>query len=342
MLKRNLLFKILLSVPIILLLISINFYATGIGYAFAQEKSDYVYLGGTPVGIEVKSQGLIVVGFNDIVLTDTSVNPARSAGVQEGDYIKRTNNALVNSPNEFSQIVNSNEIINLTILRNDVEFSIDIEPAFCPISGQKKVGLILKNSICGIGTLTYVKEDGSFCTLGHHIADANTNNFSYYQNGSIFNAKIIGTLKATNEEAGALKGTFDKNSRSVGTINRNNLLGVYGDEFNGFLPKNRQKIEVANRNEITPGKAFVYSTIYGDNPDTFEIEIIKTENQDTPSIKSMIIRVTDKRLIEKCGGIVQGMSGSPIIQNGKLVGAVTHVLLSDPTIGYGIYADWLI
>ena len=184
--------------------------------------------------------------------------------------------------------------------------------------------------------MTYM-DGNKFYALGHAIKDMNGEDI-VANGGNIYNANIVGFVRGQKGKAGELNGSFSTLGNSFGNITANNIYGLYGDLNN---KSSGEKIILGSKNDVQPGTAYIYTTIDGIVPQKYEIQIIKANNQNSPSEKSMVLRITDKRLLETTGGIVQGMSGSPIIQNGKLIGAVTHVFVSDPTKGYGIYVDWM-
>ena len=197
--------------------------------------------------------------------------------------------------------------------------------------------MMVLTNVSGIGTVTFIRENGSFGALGHPIADA----YGYsdiYTKGTVYDCIIYGYNRAEKDEPGELLGRITSNT-PIGTFDTNTVSGITGQFFN--VPTSASKIAVGSKDEVKPGKAYIATTIDGTKPETYEIEIVKAENQNEEKEKSMVIRVTDKKLLETTGGILQGMSGSPIIQNGKLIGAVTHVLTADSTLGYGIYIDWM-
>ncbi len=309
----------------------------------ATANEERVYLGGTPIGLDVKGDGLLLENFRPVITKDGTFNPSKDAGLLVGDIITHAGGNKISSPLELQKEIDKIDDTNLalTVLRGDSPLNFNVKPIFDPIAGSKKIGLIVKNSISGIGTMTFIDYNGHYCSLGHKICDINCKNSNFYQSGEIFTANILGTYKGENGEAGALKGSYDRNSSPIGSVTKNNEFGVYGKINEPNIYSSLPLVELGSKDQVKLGKAHIYSTINGKSPEKYEIEIVKAYDQNTPAVKSMVIRVTDRRLIEACGGIVQGMSGSPIIQDGKLVGAVTHVFLNDATIGYGVYIDWL-
>ena len=244
----------------------------------------------------------------------------------------------------MNEKITNKDLVNLTILRKNEEAKASLKPMFDSVTGKYKLGLWIRDDAAGVGTLTYVRKDNlRFGALGHPVCDIDTGSMMPVSSGSIFKCNVVGYKKGTKGNPGELKGLFLRNGSIFGSLDKNIKCGVYGtfnQERLDFVSE--REVEVADRHEIKSGKATIRCTIDGYEPQDYEIEIVKTYFQSGNDTKSMFIRVTDKNLLERTGGIVQGMSGSPIIQNGKLVGAVTHVFVSDPTKGYGIFADLMI
>lgn len=297
-----------------------------------------VYLGGYPLGFTINCSGVLVVAISN----------ESAENLKEGDIITHIEGTKVSSVTEISSLINSEGFkvgkITLSIIRNGTNETGAIVPQSDNVTGKKKLGIWIRDNSAGVGTMTYIRKDNfRFGALGHPVCDIDTGSIMPAENGNIFKCNIVGYKKGEKGSPGELRGLFLRNGSILGSLDKNNEFGVYGtfyeknlDKFGGSL------IEVANKDEVKSGKAQIRCAIDGFEPDYYDIEIVKTYFQTTKSNKSMFIRVTDKRLLETTGGIVQGMSGSPIIQNGKLVGAVTHVFVSDPTKGYGVYADWMI
>ena len=310
------------------------------GVAFAEEQE--VYLGGIPIGIGLADSGLIVTGIVDVITDEGVYCPARGTEISTGDMITEINGQKVLSLGGFvSSVQKSKKEVVLTLKRGERVFSVTLTPVTDTLTGLKKLGLTLKNGINGIGTLTFVKENDSFGALGHGIVDVDTGKTVICDVGSIYSCRINSFKKAEQGKAGELSGTFLDRDSPIGEIRRCNEFGVYGIADRAII-RGLKKVAIADRREVKPGDAYIYSTIHGEMPSLYKIEIIKTASQKTPKEKSMLIRVVDETLLAETGGILQGMSGSPILQNGKLVGAVTHVLVNDSTLGYGIYLDWML
>lgn len=307
-----------------------------IGKAQESKAEKYVKLGGYPLGIAIKTNGLYITSKVSVVTKDGAVCPVEEFDIKSGDVLLEIDNHNVDNVNEISSMIENKNLVTLKIKRNDKIKEFTIQPALDALSGKNKLGLLLQDQIEGIGTMTY-SDGNNFYALGHTIKDMNGNNI-VANGGNIYYANINGYVKGQKGRAGELNGSFITLGKALGNITANNDFGLYGqleEEYNG------ETVLLGSKSDAQPGTAYIYTTIDGMAPQKYEIQIIKASNQASPSEKSMVLRITDQRLLDTTGGIVQGMSGSPIIQNGKLIGAVTHVFTSDPTKGYGIYIDWM-
>ena len=295
----------------------------------------YVNLGGYPIGIAIKT-GLYITSKVSVVTKDGAVCPVDGIEIQSGDVLLSIDGVKLDSVNQINDLIQDKEQVSISIKHKNETKDYTVTPALDILSGKNKLGLLLQDQIEGIGTMTYTDGD-KFYALGHAIKDINGDDVSA-SGGSIYNANIVGYVKGQKGKAGELSGSFSTLTNSLGSITANNIYGMYGN-----LNKNSEseKILLGSKADAQPGTAYIYTTIDGIAPQKYEIQIIKTNSQSSPAEKSMVLRVTDQRLLDTTGGIVQGMSGSPIIQNGKLIGAVTHVFVSDPTKGYGVYVDWM-
>ncbi len=299
-----------------------------------------VYLGGIPLGIKIGASGLLVTGFNTVSTANGKVNPFKNSIINAGDVLESVNDVSVRSVKELSGVLKDcGGTVELTFNKGGQKILLKTEVLVDVESGEKVLGLKVKEDVLGIGTLTFVDCKKKFGALGHHVVDSDTGVSKLLNCGEIVGGVIIGNTKAKPKTAGHLNGLLSE--KTLGKIDKNTNFGIFG-EANIDLIKGLTKIEVAGRGEVKMGKAQILSTVHGTKPQLYDVEIVKLTRQNSPSERSMIIRVTDKELIAKTGGIVQGMSGSPIIQNGKLVGALTHVFLSDSKKGYGIYIDWML
>lgn len=299
----------------------------GLTTANAQTQSNkQVILGGTPFGLKLYTNGVIVIEVKE------ENSPAKQSGLQVNDLITSANNTQITSNEQLkSMIENSNgNAISLTIIRNGEKIVKNI----VPLKDENQnyiLGMWIRDSTAGIGTVTYFDESSmTFGALGHGICDKDTNMLMPLRDGEIMCATISSYQKGSDGVIGGLNGYF--NDETIGEITVNNGYGIYGTyEYTS----NCRVIDVASDNEIICGKATIVSTIEGTTPKEYDVEIVKV-NITEKSGQNMIIKVTDQELLDKTGGIIQGMSGSPIIQNGKLVGAVTHVFVNSPQKGYGI------
>lgn len=297
-----------------------------------------VVLGGEAIGIRLYSDGLIVVGVGKINGDEKS--PAERAGIKTGDVITRINDEKVGSPEEFSQkIAEAQGEVSLEIKRGSTVKSFEITPETSAYDGIKRVGLWVRDSTAGVGTLTYIDpEAGVYGALGHSVSDTDTGVRFEVLSGSIERCGIGGIVKGQRGSPGELQGVFYNNAEVLGDIGKNTTSGIFGKikSFDG------DRVKVGLKGEIECGKAYIRTSLDGENVEEYEIEILKVSSNAKNPSKGLTIAVTDERLLEKTGGIVQGMSGSPIIQNGKFIGAVTHVLVNDPRKGYGVLAETML
>lgn len=304
-----------------------------------------VYPGGTSVGIKLSTKGVLVVGHSDIESVEGKVeSPAKNSGIELGDVLIKINGEEIQSSKDLSKKIKNldNSKINVDYIRNgNIEKKeIDLEKE----NNEYKLGLWVRDSTAGIGTLTfYDKNTSIFGALGHPITDGDTNKPFIVRNGDLLNSSVISVRKGEKGSPGELKGLFVNEKESLATIEKNTEAGIFGEASADLVNSAFNKpLKVGFRNEIKEGAAKIITTIDENGPKMYDIEIVKLLPQEEPGPKSMVIKVTDEELLEKTGGIVQGMSGSPIIQDNKLVGAVTHVLINKPDVGYGIYIEWML
>ncbi len=321
-------------VKIFLLAVAISavfFDVYGYPTVFAVETE--VYIGGFPVIIEMYNEGLIVTSVTEEYVVDGKIN--------KGDIITRINGNEVKSAGDVNLLMNDSGLrvpVELSVCHNGNELKIKIMPELDVCTEKYILGLTFKEQISGLGTVTCVSKNGNYYALGHSISDPETGAGSENVDGYIYKSEIIGVQRAFDNKAGRLIGKCVDCKKPIGTIESNGTFGLVGrlnDGGNGDL------YPVADRSVIKPGKAQIYADVDGQRK-FYDIEIVKANRQSEAAEKSLVIKVTDKELLQSTGGIVQGMSGSPIIQNGKLAGAVTHVFTNDPTRGYGVYAQWIL
>ena len=292
--------------------------------------SEYIIPGGQTVGIEVNSKGVLIVGFYKV--NNTYIG--RDAGFEVGDKILKLDGKEVNTTEEMIQTIeqNANKELTFTIMRDKQEKIIKF--TLVPDeSGVYKTGLYVKNQINGIGTLTYVDpETLKFGALGHEIIEKTTALKFEIKDGTIFNAVVTGITKSERNKAGEKNATYNK-SQLYGKIEDNEISGIFGN-YTASLP-NFEKLKVAKPAEVHTGEAVIRTVVEGETINEYTIKILKLD--DSSKTKNILFEITDKKLLEKTGGVVQGMSGSPIIQDNKIVGAVTHVIVNDSSKGYGIF-----
>ena len=312
--------KLLLIIILLLTIIPINTLAY----------SNYVIASGETIGIEVNSKGVLIVGFYEV----DNKYPAKDAGFEIGDKITQINNQKIQC---ISDMVNAleqknNQETEFTIIRGTTEKNI----SFKLVEDDKKVlktGLYVKDQINGIGTLTYIDPATKrFGALGHEIIETTTAQKFEIKDGKIFDATVSNIEKSIDGRAGEKNATYDKTT-TVGEIDNNDITGIYGNYQKEIT--NEEQIEVGEIDEITKGKATIRTVINDNEVKDYEINIIGIDP--TSKTKNILFEITDQNLINKTGGIVQGMSGSPIIQNNKIIGAVNYVIVNDTKKGYGIF-----
>lgn len=302
--------------------------------------------GGNAVGVRMNTKGVLIVAVTEVIdIEGNRISPARNAGLKVGDSLIEINGERIETAEQVVKLLNDNEEkeLELLILRNTNIIKTKALPVQCLQDNAYRLGIWVRDKTSGIGTMTYYDENNnSFGALGHGITDVDTGELLTVDKGYIMNAKISDIEQGKKGTPGEIKGVFYKTDNVLGEISMNTDYGIYGhltEDIYGI--KSKERIPIGFKEEVEIGKAYILSTLEDEKIEKFEIEIQKAEIQDSPSQKSMVIKITDEQLLEKTGGIVQGMSGSPIIQNGKLIGAVTHVFINDPTKGYGIYIEWM-
>ena len=303
-----------------------------------------VYVGGIPLGFAINTQGVIIVGDNVVQTENGSKLTTKTKELKSGDVLCAINGNKVCSVDDVISEVNKSNGARLTldITRDNKEHQIEIIPEKDISTNEYKLGLWVKDDASGVGTLTFVNtETMRYGALGHPITDFETGIEIPVLNGKIYKCNLIGITKGQKGNPGELRCLFMQGNNDKGSVDTNCKYGVYGEVKEDSIIDKNLCVNIGSRMCVKPGKAKLVSSVSGVQEE-YDIEIIKASYQPKSSDKSMVIRVTDSRLLNLTGGIVQGMSGSPILQNGKLVGAVTHVFLSDPTKGYAIYADWML
>ncbi|MGI6128588.1 MAG: SpoIVB peptidase [bacterium] len=310
---------------------------------------DKVMPGGHAVGVLLTSKGIIVVGFDHIVnsQTNSSVSPAREAGIQPGDLILEADDTSLLTVSDLVRVVNQagqeGRMLTIKLKRGEETRTTQLQPMLAS-DGTFRIGLYVRDGANGVGTMSFYDPDnGWFGALGHIVTDVDTGITLNIRQGSVVKALISSINAGVRGQPGEKIGVFQPGEGNLGTIEANTEFGIFGQLDKPLEnPYFQESIPVALAGEVHVGTAEMYTVLERDRIEKFEVEIERVMNQFTPTDKGMVLRITDQRMLEKAGGIVQGMSGSPIVQNGKLVGVVTHVFVNDPSRGFGIMAEWMI
>jgi stage IV sporulation protein B len=291
---------------------------------------------GETIGIRLYSDGLVVVGRGRV--SESGASPAEEAGIEIGDVIMKVNGKAVGAPEDFSsEIARADGSVTLEIKSGDTIKSVDVTPVTSDYDGVKRIGLWVRDSTAGVGTLTYIDPDSlTYGALGHSISDSDTGVTFDVLKGSIEECSVSEIVKSEKGSPGELKGVFKTEGNVIGSIEKNTDCGIFGIITSGA---EGEKMKIALKGDVKVGSAYLRTSLGESEAKDYEIKIRRVSpNAKNPS-KGMIIEVTDETLLQKTGGIVQGMSGSPILRNGKIVGAVTHVLVNNPSMGYAIFAE---
>ena len=293
-----------------------------------------VYLGGMPVGFNLSMGGAEVVAMCEILTSNGAASPAREAKIEIGDLILQIGSTEIESSGDIDKALKSYKKgqLDIKITRNNKEEIKQLTPAKDSTSGKFRLGVLVRDSISGIGTMTYVKKDDlRFGSLGHSVTGEN-GKLLKVDNGKVYNCSIVDVVKGEKGRAGELKGMF-MGSEPIAIADKNAATGIFGQIKNSKELEKTSTIKINTKAKV--GKASIFTTVDGITPKEYAISIVKIDSKNSQN-KNFVIKIDDQELIEKSGGIVQGMSGSPILQDGKLIGAVTHVFLNDPTRGYGV------
>ena len=293
---------------------------------------------GKAIGMKLYTEGVLVVGMSEI----EGKKPYEQSGIQEGDIIIQINQNEIDTTEDLMQMVNDckGKALSIKYMHGEETATTSITPIKNQ-NNEYKLGLWVRDAAAGVGTLTFYEPSSKmFGTLGHGILDVDTSELIKIENGELVTTNILSVVKGEKGNPGEIRGTIES-GYTIGDISKNTEFGVFGKlnlpSYLGVSDSNA--IEVCSREEVQTGKAQIICELENGKRDYYDIEIQKIFLNNNKDNKSMLIKIVDEKLIEKTGGIIQGMSGAPIIQNGKFVGAVTHVLVNDPTLGYGVFAD---
>lgn len=299
----------------------------------------YVALSGQIIGLRLFTNGVLIVGIDSVETPEGTVSPGEEAGLRKGDIICSINGIVTLSSAGVNDLISQSggRVLKIEYVRDSKRLKTELTPAFSASEQKYRGGMWVRDSAAGIGTMTFFdKNTGEFAALGHAVCDIDTGEILPLSNGDIVSAGITSCTKGKSGKAGELCGAFT--SDTIGELYKNTQCGIFGVLTNTGSVLCADEVPVAAASEAEKGPAQIISTVDSSGPQYYDIEITRISNYDS-EYKNMVIEVTDTELIEKTGGIVQGMSGSPIVQNGKLVGAVTHVLVNDPLRGYGIFIE---
>jgi len=294
-----------------------------------------VCIGGMPAGFTLKTEGAQVIGLSEVITELGVSSPAATAGIRAGDIIKKAGGIRINTIVDLNEIVDKSQGRELAVevVRAGETMNFTVKAVREQHSNRYKIGVLVRESVSGIGTVTYIdKNTGRFGALGHSVVGENNQPMSM-SDGLVYECSIVGVCRGVRGKAGELRGMF-LNDKRFGDAEKLCNCGIFGTINEGFSLEGLTTA-VADSQEAKPGSAYIYATVNGVSPKKYTVEIVKVDKYNREN-KNYVIKITDHELISETGGIVQGMSGSPIIQQGKLIGAVTHVFLNDPTRGYGI------
>jgi stage IV sporulation protein B len=304
--------------------------------------------GGQSIGVKLNTLGVLVVGHHQINTPEGKKSPGEIAGVQVGDIITNINGTKIEQMSDVTPFIQNagktGEPLDLVLTREETEVKTKLYPLKDENDRSFRIGLYIRDSAAGIGTMTfYDPKSKKYGALGHVISDMDTKKPIVVEDGQIVRSTVTSIEKGSNGNPGEKLARFSGDREVIGNITRNSPFGIFGelnqDISNGV---NDEALPIALSNEVKEGPAKILTVVNNDKVEEFEVEVVSSVPQKFPATKGMVIKITDEKLLDKTGGIVQGMSGSPIIQNGKVIGAVTHVFVNDPTSGYGVHIEWML
>lgn len=304
--------------------------------------------GGQSIGVRLHTLGVLVVGHHRVTSENETFSPGDDAHVKVGDIILEINDQPIEKMKEVKPIVEAagknNTPLHLTIKRGNETIETKLQPIFNEREKEYQIGLYIRDSAAGIGTMSfYHPESKKYGALGHVISDADTRKPIEIHKGTIVSSSVTAIEKGNKGTPGEKRAKFSTKRNQIGTITKNSPFGVFGELY-APVKNNKydEPMSIALSHEVEKGPAKILTVIDGEKVEEFDVEIVSSAPQKFPATKGMVLQITDEKLLEATGGIVQGMSGSPIIQNGKIIGAVTHVFVNDPTSGYGVHIEWML
>lgn len=304
--------------------------------------------GGQSIGVKLNTLGVLVVGHHQVTTEQGKKSPGEIAGIEVGDIITKINGIQIDKMSDVAPFVQesgkSGKPLSIMIRRNNQEIKTDLTPLKDKNDDAYRIGLYIRDSAAGIGTMTfYHPETKKYGALGHVISDMDTKKPIIVEDGQIVRSTVTSIEKGSNGNPGEKLAKFSTDKEIIGTITKNSPFGIFGNLAkymkNGVMDN---AIPIALSSQVKEGPAKILTVVNNDKVETFDVEIVSVVPQKFPATKGMVVKITDRKLLEKTGGIVQGMSGSPIIQNGRLIGAITHVFVNDPTSGYGVHIEWML
>lgn len=304
--------------------------------------------GGQSIGVKLNTLGVLVVGHHQVATEEGKKSPGEMAGIEVGDIITKINGEKIEKMSDVTPFVQesgkSNEPLTIIIKRENKEIKTKLTPLKDKNDHAYRIGLYIRDSAAGIGTMTFYHPNShKYGALGHVISDMDTKKPIVVENGQIVKSTVTSIEKGSNGNPGEKLARFSEDKEIIGTITKNSPYGIFGTlkkhSDNGVMD---EPIPVALSSQVKIGPAKILTVVNNDKVEAFDIEVVSTVPQKFPATKGLVIKVTDPELLAKTGGIVQGMSGSPIIQNGRLIGAVTHVFVNDSTSGYGVHIEWML
>lgn len=304
--------------------------------------------GGQSIGVNLHTIGVLVVGHHLIKTEDGKVSPGEEAGIKVGDILLKINGEKISKMTEVAPFVEkagkNGKTLKVTVKRGEKTFETELKPYRDKKDDSYRIGLYIRDSAAGIGTMTfYDPKSSKYGALGHVISDMDTKKPIEVNNGTIVRSNVTSIQKGNNGTPGEKQAEFSAGEDKIGNITKNSPFGIFGKLNEGIKNgKMDEPMPIALSHQVKEGPAKILTVVEGEKVEKFDIEIVNSVPQKHPATKGMILKITDPELLEKTGGIVQGMSGSPIIQDGKIIGAVTHVFVNDPTSGYGVHIEWML
>lgn len=298
---------------------------------------DTVVVGGDVFGVKLYTKGPYIVGITYVDTKDGRTYPAKDSGLKIGDYITEINNVRISCCEDIEKNIKTGDKVSLKIRRDDSFVYTELKPSLSSTTGEYKIGAWVRDSTAGIGTVTFYDEGTNrFAALGHGIADADTGKILNVREGYIYNAYVTSVRKSQKNYPGELIGNFEYFSTPAGEVYFNSDKGIYGKVVS--VP-NHIRMKTSPASKVHTGPAYILSTVNSDKIEKYDVEIVKATQGNGIMGRGMVVKITDSNLLSKTNGIVQGMSGSPIIQDDRIVGALTHVFVNNPTKGYGVYIE---